>query len=203
MAVRNALTKKIASRLRGGKRILERPLLDSRGKQAVRTLRFGTRGIADQFKDQTEYRGGQAIPWDRTQDFGTRKAPRKTMEASGGYRTAWLGGAGGVENISANAIEIGVDRGDFPMVAIHQGSASSVKVLPKKRTKGGKDWAMRFFLGLTYGVWLTKKRLEMGLKISRRRLSVSSDVRKAIALMVKNETRKALGVGVQGPRAVA
>ena len=62
---------------------------------------------------------------------------------------------------------------------------------------------MRFFLGLTYGVWLTKKRLEMGLKISRRRLSVSSDVRKAIALMVKNETRKALGVGVQGPRAVA
>jgi hypothetical protein len=125
------------------------------------------------------------------------------MQASGGYRTAWLGGAGGVENITANAIEIGVDRGDFPRVAIHQGSASFVKVFPKKRTKGGKDWAMRFFLGLTYGVWLTKKRLEMGLKIPRRRLSVSSDVRKAIAGMVKADTKKKLGLSVQGPRSAA
>ena len=203
MAVRNALTKKIASRLRGGKKILERPLLDSRGKQAVKLLRFGTRGISDQFKDQTEYRGTGSAPWEKTQDFGTRKAPRKTMQASGGYRAAWLGGAGGVENISANAIEIGVDRGKFKQVAIHQGSAPFVKVYPKKRAKGGKDWAMRFFLGLTYGVWLTKKRLEMGLKIPRRRLSVSSDVRKAVAGMVKAETKRALGVGVQGPRAVA
>ena len=203
MAVRNALTKKIASRLRGGKKILERPLLDSRGKQAVKLLRFGTRGISDQFKDQTEYRGTGSTPWDKTQDFGTRKAPRKTMQASGGYRVAWLGGTGGVENISANAIEIGVDRGQFKQVAIHQGSAPFVKVYPKKRAKGGKDWAMRFFLGLTYGVWLTKKRLEMGLKIPRRRLSVSSDVRKAVAGMVKAETKRALGVGVQGPRAVA
>ena len=203
MAVRNALTKKIASRLRGGKKILERPLLDSRGKQAVKLLRFGTRGISDQFKDQTEYRGTGSTPWDKTQDFGTRKAPRKTMQASGTYRAAWLGGTGGVENISANAIEIGVDRGKFKQVAIHQGSAPFVKVYPKKRTKGGKDWAMRFFLGLTYGVWLTKKRLEMGLKIPRRRLSVSSDVRKAVAGMVKAETKRALGVGVQGPRAVA
>lgn len=178
-------------------------MLDSRGKQAVRLLRTGTRGISDQFKDQTEYRGAQAIPWERTKDFGTRKAPRKTMQATGDYRAAWLGGTGSVENISQNAIEIGVDRGDFPRVAIHQGSAPSVKVFPKKRAKGGKDWAMRFFLGLTYGVWLTKARLEKGLKIPRRRLSVSSDVRKAVALMVKVETRKAMGVGVQGPRRAA
>ncbi len=203
MSVRSQLGRNLVRKFRSGKAVVEKPLLDSRGKQAVRTLRFGTRGISDQFKDQTEYRGSGSTPWDKTQDFGTRKAPRKTMQASGGYRTAWLGGPGGVENISANAIEIGVDRGDFPRVAIHQGSAPFVKVFPKKRTKGGKDWAMRFFLGLTYGVWLTKKRLEMGLKIPRRRLSVSSDVRKAVAIMVKNETRKALGVGVQGPRAVA
>lgn len=203
MAVRNALTKKIASRLRGGKSVLERPLLDSRGKQAVKLLRFGTKGISDQFKDQTEYRGSGSTPWDKTQPFGTRKAPRKTMQASGNYRAAWLGGAGGLENISANAIEIGVDRGQFKQVAIHQGSAASVKVFPKSRTKGGKDWKMRFFLGLTYGVWLTKKRLEMGLKIPRRRLSVSSDVRNAVAGMVKAETKKKLGLSVQGPRAVA
>ena len=203
MSVRSQLGKNLVRKFRSGKAVVEKPLLDSRGKQAVKLLRFGTRGISDQFKDQTEYRGSGSTPWDKTQDFGTRKAPRKTMQASGGYRRAWLGGAGGVENISANAIEIGVDRGDFPRVAIHQGSASSVRVYPKKRTKGGKDWAMRFYLGLTYGVWLTKKRLEMGLKIPRRRLSVSSDVRGAVALMVKNETRRALGVGVQGPRAVA
>ena len=203
MSVRSQLAKNLVRKFRDGKTVLEKPLLESRGVQAVKILRFGTRGISDQFKDETEYRGGGSSGWKKTEPFGTRKAPYKTMQAGGTYRRAWLGGAGGVETISANAIEIGVDRTLFPQVAIHQGSAASVRVFPKTRTKGGKDWKMRFFLGLTYGVWLTKARIEQGLKIAHRRLSVSTDVRKAIARMITAETKKKLGVGIQGPRAVA
>lgn len=203
LSVRRQAFANLGKRVRAAKQVVEKPLLESRGVRAAKILRFGNKGISDQFKDQTEYRGGQAIPWERTKDFGTRKAPRKTMQAQGDYRASWLGGAGSLETISANSVTIGVDRGLHPQVAIHQGSASSVRVYPKKRTKGGKDWAMRFYLGLTYGVWLTKKRIEMGLKIPRRRLSLSNDVKKAVAGMVAAETRKKMGLKVQGPQAVA
>lgn len=203
MSVRSQLGNNLIRKFRAGKAVLEKPMLESRGAKAVKLLRTGTRGISDQFKDETEYRGSGSSAWKKTQPFGTRKAPRKTMQASGLYRAAWLGGAGGTEKIEANSITIGVEADKFPRVKIHQGSAASVRVFPKKRTKGGKDWKMRFFLGLTYGVWLTRARIEKGLEIARRRLSVSTDVRKAVARMVAAETKKKLGVGVQGPRAVA
>lgn len=195
IAVQNRITGKLRNRLGSARTVLAKPLAETRGQQAAKLLRFGTRGISDQFKDQTEYRGNGATAWQKKHAFGTKSARGKTMLDKGDYRAAWLGrAAGSVETITDNTLTIGVEREIYPQVAIHQGSAASVTVKPKTRTKNGKDWKMRFFLGLTYGVWLTKARLEKGLVIARRRLSVSTEVRKAIANMVKNETRKQLGV---------
>lgn len=202
MSVRGELAKSLGRRFRAGQSVLKAPLLESRGAQAVKLLRFSQGGIRDQFTAQAEMRGSSVIPWERTKPFGTKKAPRSTMQGKGDYRRSWLGGPGSLEQISANMVKIGVDRGLHPQVAIHQGSRTSVTVKPRQKTKNG-DWKMRFFLGLTYGVWLSKARIERGLKIARRRLSISTPVRKAIARMVAVETKRAMSVGVQGPKAVA
>lgn len=81
-------------------------------------------------------------------------------------------------------------------------------VKPKKRSSTRKnDWAMRFYLGMVHGVWLSVARIKRGLKIRRRRLSVSADVKKAIALMIRDTTkgkirklRLVTTQKVQGPR---
>ena len=172
------------------------------GKATAKILRTGTKGISHQFRDQTEYRGAQSIPWERTKPFGTKKAPRKTMLGTKRYRTAWLGGAGSIETIDANTVTIGVDRGAFPQVAVHQSAKPFTLIRPKRKTKSG-HWAMQFFLGLTYGVWLTNARLEKGLKVPRRRLSVSDDVKKEVAAMFRGVVMKSRGVKAQGPKELA
>ncbi len=141
--------------------------------------------------DATEYRLKSSSKWTKTKPFGTREAG-KTMLGSGNYKSAWLGGFGGIEKITPQSVEIGVESNLFPQVKIHQGSRPSVTVKPKRRTKGGKDWKMRFFLGLTYGVWMSKKRIEQGFKIPRRRVSVSSAVRKEVLQMLKRETNASI-----------
>lgn len=179
--------KRLVQRVNVGASVLGKPFAETRGLQAAKILRVGTRGVYRQFVDQTEYKLNQAIPWARTKPFGTRKAG-KTMLGSGLYRGAWLGAAGAITRITPASVEVGVSRSLFPQVAIHQGKRSVVTIKPKARTKGGKDWKMRFFLGLTYGVWMSKARLARGLKVPRRRVSVSSDVRKAVGKMISKET---------------
>jgi hypothetical protein len=180
--------KRLVQRVQAGASVLGKPFAETRGVEAARIMRFGPKGVQRQFVDTTEYRLNQSIPWAKTKPFGSRKAG-KTMLGSGGYKSAFLGGAGAITRITPTSVEIGVSKGLYPQVAIHQGRRSSVTVKPKARTRGGKDWKMRFFLGLTYGVWISKKRLERGLKIPRRRVSVSSDVRRAVGKMVGKTTR--------------
>lgn len=181
----------LAGRVQGASRVVSQPFAEARGQQAAKIMRTGTRGVRAQFVDQTEYRLNTSSPWARTKPFGSRKAG-KTMLGSGGYKSAFLGGAGSVTRVTPVSVEIGVDAGLFPQVKIHQGSRPSVTVKPKRRTKGGKDWKMRFFLGLTYGVWMSKKRIEQGFKIPRRRVSVSSAVRKEVLQMLKRETNASI-----------
>lgn len=169
---------------------LFRPFADQRGKSAVQILRFGPRGIREQFTDETEYRNRSAYPWLDSEAFGRTPAPISTLNRTGRYKSAWLGGPGGKTETTDASLTIGVDRGAFPQVAIHQGRRSSVTVKPKKRSSTRpNDWAMRFYLGMVHGVWLSIKRIKRGLKIRRRRLSVSSDVKKAIALMLRDTTK--------------
>lgn len=179
--------RKLATRVQGTSRIVANPFGEDRGQQAAKIMRTGTKGVYRQFVDQTEYRLNTSSPWARTKPFGSRKAG-KTMLGSGSYRSAWLGGAEAITQITPVSVEIGVESNIFPQVKIHQGSRTSVTVKPKARTRGGKDWKMRFFLGLTYGVWMSRKRIEQGFKIPRRRVSVSSAVRKEVVAMLKRET---------------
>lgn len=171
--------------------VVSKPFGEARGQAAAKIMREGTRGVYRQFVDQTEYRLNSSSPWARTKPFGSRKAG-KTMLGSGAYRSAFMGGAGSITRVTPVSVAIGVSAAVFPQVKIHQGDKSSVTVKPRARTKGGKDWKMRFFLGLTYGVWMSKKRIEQGFKIPRRRVSVSSAVRKEVLQMVKRETNASI-----------
>lgn len=196
MTIDASAMRNIVRRVSAGKAPLVAPFSGGRGVEAVKIMRTGTKGVYRQFVDQTEYKGTTSTPWARTQDFGTRKAPRKTMLGTGLYRAAFLGGAGSIERIEPKSVEIGVDSGLFPQVKIHQSRRPYTIVKPKARTRGGKDFKMRFFLGLTYGVWMSRERIAKGMKIPRRRVSVSSDVRKAVAAML----RKEVGKGFKIPR---
>src|SRR6185436_15772927 len=71
---------------------------------------------------------------------------------------------------------VGVDGNAFPQARVFQKS-SPTTVRPKKKSKGGR-YAMAWFLGLTYGVWFSNARLERGLVIHPRRVSLGPDVKK-------------------------
>lgn len=180
--------KRIVARVGAGRAVLAKPFDQGRGLQVAKIMRMGPKGVYRQFVDQTEYRGTSAIPWVRTKPFGNRPAPRKTLLGTGLYRSAWLGGAGGTEKITASSVEIGVDRGLFPQVRIHQSRSAKTKIKPTVR--------MRWFLGLTYGVWLSKATMRKGLSIARRRVSVAAETRKAAVLFLRRE----VGAKVRLPR---
>lgn len=169
----------IVSRMGDAKRIASAPFADGRGLQAAKIMREGKKGVRRQFVDQTEYLGESSIPWAKTKKFGTRKAQRKTMLGTGRYRAAWLGAAGAIERITDRSVALGVDAGLHPQVQIHQGRASSTRIHPTPK--------MRWYLGFTYGVWLSAKTMKSGFLIARRRVSVSSMVQSAVARMLKRE----------------
>ena len=180
---------------------LAKPLNSTRGAEAIRILRFGTRGIRSQFADQTEYREKSAIPWARTKPFGNKPAPKKTMHGSGGYRAAFLGGGGSIQKITANSVEVGVDPVAFPMVKIHQGRYASRRVKPKETVKkmgpNYGQWTMRWFLGLTYGVWIKNSKLTKGVLIPRRRVSLASATRKEISTYLARDIKARIRGGAR------
>jgi hypothetical protein len=172
---------------------LSKPLNSTRGLEAIRILRMGTRGIRAQFADQTEYRGKNVIPWAKTKPFGNKPAPKKTLHGSGGYRSAFLGGAGAIQRITANSVEVGVDPVQFPMVKIHQGRYASRRVKPKEKVKklgpNYGQWTMRWFLGLTYGVWIKNSKLSKGVLIPRRRVSLAAATKKEISTYLARDIK--------------
>jgi hypothetical protein len=175
--------------------VYRKPFGDDRGKEAARILRFGPRGIAEQFDDQTEYRRATAAPWASTKPFGAIPAPHKTMQRTGAYKSGWLGGAGSDQAFDDTSIRVGVKESTFPQVRIHQGNRKVATVKAKKlaaTSHSGKDWAMRFKLAGLAGIWLSIKKVRVtGMKIARRRLSISSDVLKAIRAELHAEFGKA------------
>lgn len=199
IGLNQSVGRNLISRFGRGKAVLQKPLAETRAEVAAKIMRFGTKGIRDQFIAQTEYRGALSVPWDRKRPFGTKSARGKTMMESGKYRAAWLGGPGGTESSTGNTVTLGVNREIFKQVAIHQGSAAAVTVKPKTKIRSGRNrgqWAMRFAIGMKYGVWMTNARIAKGFRIARRRLSLSMAVKKSVAAMVKEETRKAMRPGV-------
>ncbi len=207
MNVDAAAMRNLVKRVGAGKPVLTDPFNDGRGREAVKIMRTGPKGVYRQFVDQTEYRLNTATPWKKGHDFGNRKAPRKTMLGSGLYRSAWGGGAGAIEKITKTSVELGVDSGLFPQVKIHQSRRPWTLVKPKEKVlKMGPNygqWTMRWFFGLTYGIWMSNKRVGKGFKIYRRRVSVSSDVRKAVGKMLREQFRGKMRVGRLTTRASA
>lgn len=171
-----------------GKKVFERPFGDARGQEAVRILRFGTKGISQQFEDQRDYRGDSATPWSAPKAFGTKAAKDRALNPSN-YMEAWLGGQGAQVDIQEKVISVGVDESLFPMVKIHQGRSeiAVIKAKTPSKTRPG-DWAMRLFFGWKYGVWLTKAKVrDVGMRIPRRRLSISNDVIREISDELKRQ----------------
>lgn len=206
-----AAMRRIVMRTGAAQQVVAKPLGSTRGQEAARILRFGARGVKAQFADQTEYRGKASMPWKKGHDFGIRKAPAKTMHGTGAYRAAWLGGANSFVIISSNSVRIGVKESAFPQVKVHQGRYAVRVIKPKttmrahttsrKKGKNGSvsvvtksttDYNMRWKLGLTYGVWFSKKRLKKGLRLHRRRLSVASATKKEISTFLARDVKVAL-----------
>jgi hypothetical protein len=117
-------------------------------KQAIadRAIRKGGPGsIEDQFRRQAEMGRLSSAPWLRTQDFGSRKAPARTLHRSGALEAAWTGGPGSVTLVDEpHTIGVGVDSKRFPQAAMFQ--RNGITVIPITRR-------MRMFVGMTFGVW--------------------------------------------------
>lgn len=172
--------RKLVDRLGVGARVVAEPMLGQRGKRFVGLARFGEGGVRQQFADergQTE-RGAEA--WPKTKAFNRRPAPQKTLQVTGAYRSAWLGGAGSVERINARSFELGVDSTLFPQVVPFQSARG-------RRAKVTK--AMRGFLGYAFGVWLKKS--TRFILIPRRVVGIGAKVKKTIAAALKDEVLKA------------
>ena len=205
MNVDAAAMRNLVKRVGAGKPVVSDPFADGRGREAAKIMRTGPKGVYRQFVDQTEYRLNTATPWARTKNFGNRKAPRKTMLGSGTYRSSWMGGAGAIEKITKTSVELGVDAGLNPQVKIHQGKKPFhiVRADPTNRSKGGRlkmFWALYFISGIMFS---EKRLIRKGFKIYRRRVSVSSDVRKAVGKMLREQFRGKMRVGRLTTRASA
>jgi hypothetical protein len=124
--------------------------------------------------------------------FGSSKSnlpgDRKPLLKTGAYFEALQGrGAGSVEVVTAKTVRVGVDLAAFPFAGFIRGGTgadirtSPLLILPRKRvagwqplTKRGKprapqtQWALWYYLGLTFGVWLSAETMVRGLKLPPR-----------------------------------
>jgi hypothetical protein len=118
---------------------------------------------------------GGAVAWKPTVPFGTTDVVHPPLVRSGAYREAWGGGAGSITRVSPSGAVIGVSGGAFPYAAVLRGGAGSeisledTIIRPKRRSAGKRGGtAMKWFLGLTFGVWISEARLAEGLHIPPR-----------------------------------
>lgn len=195
----------------GGKRLeamaaaLRRPFAGERGAAALALARKGPEGtgsVITQFNAKaTLDETGASIPWPATQPFGNLGPGAQTLVRTGAYREAWTGGSGAQADIGDRVISFGVDAAELPQVRTFQTRTipekreiPGVVIFPRKRSKTRPgDWAMRFYLGLALGVWMSVRRLEEGLFVPARRLSANPAMRNAVAALIRdaivNETR--------------
>lgn len=117
------------------------------------------------------------------ESMGAGKGDKKPMIDSGAYFQALMGrGAGSVVRVTQKTLTVGVDGGTFPYAKyIRGGTGARVRVTdwiirPRKkvasRGRGRRSWvrqfAMWWYLGLTFGVWLREATLRRGLRLPTR-----------------------------------
>ena len=153
-------------------------------------MRFGHGGLRQGFATSTEIGPSGTFMWPRTKPFGTRQPGIRALRQTGAYEAGWLGrGAGSMT--TARAIPggahfaVGIDAGRFPQARVFQAQGPTL-IKPKKMGKRGR-YAMAWFLGMRYGVWLSNARLEKGFLIQPRRLSINnSQVRANLKVIFRN-----------------
>jgi hypothetical protein len=138
-------------------------------------MRLGKGSLAAQFAAQAEFkfRGGR-VPWKRTERFGNRPPPPKTLQRTGALKRAWTGrGSGSITIKSPNKVTIGVNTTLFPQAPVFQRlGLTIVRPDSSKPVTRGRT-AMGWTLGLRFGAWISEARLKRGLAIEGRRLSVN------------------------------
>lgn len=161
--------------------------LSPAGEFVHKTMRFGEGSISAQFAAEAEFtEGGGRNAWPKTKPFGNRAAPAKTLQRSGHLMNAWLGqAAGAISESTPNSFYVGVDTALYPPAGVFQSLTPTV-VRPKKPAKGGKGTAMHYFLGLTFGVWISEARLRAGLVIPPRRVAAGPVMQQRVANLLKN-----------------
>ena len=153
---------------------LECPLAGGGGAAVAAVMRKGRGSVDAQFKAEAEFlfAGGRA-PWKKTKRFGSRPAPRKTLQRTGALKRAWTsGGAGSLTITRSNRVRIGVDTARFPQAVMFQRHGTTV-IHPRQMGKGGRS-KMHWFLGLTFGVWISDARLRgRGIRVKGRPVSIN------------------------------
>jgi hypothetical protein len=161
---------------------LKRPLVDPVGKRVVEVMRFGPGSVADQRRRQLYLSASGGVqPWPRSKAFGNRPAPARSLHRTGNLDAQWAGrAAGSFEAIKPDRVQIGIQG----YGAVHQRERSTT-VRARRRGKTGR-LSMQVTLGLTFGAWISARKLLAGLVIPPRRVGVSPEMlRRAAEVVVR------------------
>ena len=152
---------------------LKKPMAGGRGRVVAQKMRQGDGSIGAQFRAESEITGtGRRRRWKRTRPFGNRSAPRRTLYGRGTYEGAWLGlRSGSLTIVRDRSVAVGVSTARYPQARVFQRLRPTI-VRPRRMGPRGR-WAMAWFLGLTYDVWLSNARLQRGLINYPRRVSLN------------------------------
>lgn len=156
------------------------------GQQIAEILRTGPGSVDEQFTRQAldSAREGRR-PWEPVGDFGSRSAPSSALHRTGGLRRAWRGQhSASITQITPTSVTIGVRGRSMPAAVTHQHGAT---VKARRYTSSGRP-VMQLFLGMEYGIWFSRERVERGFDIPARPVGISSTglrrVSEAVALYV-------------------
>lgn len=154
----------------------EAPFAGETGRAIAAAMRTGPGSTGEQFAGSREISMSGSTAWRKTQPFGRRPAPARTLVRSGALEAAWTGaGAGATSRFGPKSVAIGVDTNVFPQAAVFQSRNGAVVRARKKGARGLP--AMYWFLGMQYGVWCDPWKLaSTGFLIRPRAVSINPQV---------------------------
>lgn len=162
-------------RFEGIKKRMAAGMTGAGGQAVAFVMRQGEGSVENQFR-RTVYlnkRGGRQ-PWKKTQPFGRQPAPPRTLHRTGKLEAAWTGrGRGSITVLQRRSVKIGVDTRLFPQASRFQSiGATLTRPDPSRALIRGRS-PMAWFLGMQLGVWISERRLQMGLRVQPRRVGVN------------------------------
>lgn len=177
------------------KKRMNRPFASGGYLVAAHVMRNGSGSVSEQFRTTTYHtRGGARVSWKKTKAFGRLPAPKRTLHRTGSLEAAWTArGSGSFTAHTGTKVVIGVDSRRFPQADRLQ-SISATLTRPRKKGAQGRS-RMHWFLGMRFGVWISDRRLNMGLRVDPRRLGINPEMMKRVSVAMREfiRTGKASG----------